>query len=152
MTKQLSRITFRNATLNGLFAENLTVTGFIEKQEPNVREILRPVEPDEPDTEIDVGYSKNPLEPLTIEHRKRKVELTKTLYILFRYINDLYLAEEQTEFEFLELSEFLRRNGYKSGRRAIESSIRRIALALSKIIAPITLVYNREVVHVRHQN
>ena len=67
--------------------------------------IIRPVEPDEPDTEVEVGYSKNALEPLTIVYRNRKVELTKTLYILFRYVNDLYRTEGQTEFDFADLSD-----------------------------------------------
>ena len=151
MAKQLSRITFRNATCNGLSAERLTITGFIEKQEPKVREIFRPVEPDEPDTEIDVGYSRNIAEPLTIVYRNQKVAMTKSLFILFRYINDLYRTQEEEAFEFLELSEFLRRNGYKSGERAIESSIRRIRTCLTNIQAPITLNYRKEAVYVERQ-
>jgi len=151
MTELLYRITVKDATFSGPIAGQTVVTGYIvscEPETPAKREIVRPVAPDEPDTEIEVGYSRNAFEPLTVVYRKRKVELTKTLYILFRYINDLYRAEGKTAFDFAELSEVLTGDDCKMGKTALVSLIRRLAFFLSKIIAPISLTYSRETLYV----
>ena len=150
MAEQLSRITMRKTT--SISSDELTIiTGYVVDFEPEVPakwEILRPVEPGEPDTEIEVGYSKNPLEPLTIEHRKRKVELTKTLYILFRYVNDLYRAKQRTEFEFEELSDVLSGDQCGVSAVALGHSIRRLAEFLEKILPPFLLNYRNKTLYV----
>jgi len=155
MTEQLHRITVRKAT--SMSIDDLTITtGYlvdIEPETPAKREILRPVEPDEPDTEIAVGYSKNGLEPLTIVYRNRKVKLTEKPYILFRYINDLYRTEEQTAFDFAELSIVLS-NGDELGMssRAIESLIHRVNISLLEILAPIEISYRKEIAYVSNNH
>ena len=112
---------------------------------------VHPIEPNEPDTDITVGYSKNPLEPLTIEYRKRKVELTKKLYILFRYINDLYQTEGKSTFEFSDLSLVLTGDECKMSDRAIESLIYRLTVFLEKIRAPFILAFQLEVLYIREK-
>jgi len=132
MTDSISRITVRKA--NVIVSENGTTTiiGYVvdfEPEAPAKRDVLRPVAPDEPDTEVEVGYSQNALEPLTIEFCGRSIELTVSTYRLFRYVNDLYRAEGQTEFEFAEISEVL--TGRESGKSktAIGKLIRQIVSA-----------------------
>jgi len=69
MTGNLCRITVRNAMFGGGFFEILTVTGYDavwEPEAPAKRDVLRPVAPEEPDTDIEVGYSKSIREPLTL--------------------------------------------------------------------------------------
>jgi len=141
----------RKTTVSGSFDDVLIVTGYVvefEPEAPTKRDILRPVEPDEPDTEVEVGYSRNAIEPLTVVFRDKKVELTKSAFILFRYINDLYRAEGQEEFEFSQLSEVLAGNEFAKSKSAIESLVRRINVCLVKINAPITLNFYKETVYV----
>jgi len=130
----------------------LTVVGYIVEFEPEApakRDVLRPAEPDEPDTEIEVGYSRNALEPLTLVFRERKIELTKSEFILFRYVNDMYRSEGQEEFDFAELSMVLTMDELGLSSNAIGKIIRQVELALKKIVAPITLFYNREVLYIK---
>ena len=151
MSDHLSRITLRKATFSGSFDDLLILTGYVMAWEPVApvkRDVLRPVEPDEPDTDVEVGYSRNALEPLVIEFRGKKVKLTDSTYPLFRYVNDLNRAEGQEEFEFAELSEVLTGTEGGKSNAAIGKLVRRIAKALAKIAAPIVLSYNREVLYV----
>ena len=110
--------------------------------------MVRPVAPDEPDTEYEVGYSLNALEPLTIVYHNRKVKLTEKPYLLFRYVYDLYRTEEQTEFEFAELSAVITGNESGMKKLAIWKLIRKLTIALEKIKAPIVLYSSREVLYV----
>ena len=151
MQDQLCRITLRDANVNGLLAETLVVVGYPIKIEPEKLAKWELQCPSDPDTEIEVGYSKDRRKPLYLVYKDREVKLTETNFRLFVHIYDLYRMEGQTEFEFASLSEELTGDECKIGRRAIESSIRRIAIALSKILAPISLIYKREIVYVRHQ-
>jgi hypothetical protein len=112
------------------------------------KEILRPVCPDEPDTDIEVGYSKNALEPTTIEYQGRKTALSLTVYRLFRYINDLHRVEEQTEFEFAELSEALTGDELGKESDTIVRLIKEIRKGLKKIGAPFTLPCQRETLRI----
>jgi len=147
------QIIVKDATISGHVAGELTLTGYIvscEPESPVKRDVLRPVAPDEPDTDVEVGYSQDALEPLTVVYRGRKAELTKTLYILFRYVNDLYRAEGQTEFDFAELSEVLTCDECALSSNAIGKYIRCIAHALAKIVAPITLSYYKEVLYIEN--
>jgi hypothetical protein len=144
----------RKATFGGGTFELLTVVGYIVEFEPEApakRDVLRPVAPDEPDTEVEVGYSQNALEPLTLVFRDKKIELTRSAFILFRYINDLYRAEGQEEFEFSELSEVLAGDEFGKSKSAIESLVRRINVCLVKIRAPILLTFYRETAYVAQQ-
>ena len=151
MSDHLSRITMRKATVSGSFDDVLTLTGYIVTFEPEVpikREIVRPVAPDEPDTEVEVGYSKNALEPLTLVFREKKADLTKSAFILFRYVYDLYRTEGQMAFDFAELSEVLTGSDCGKSKNALGKLVRRIALALAKIVSPISLTYERERLYV----
>jgi hypothetical protein len=151
MTNQLSRLTLQNATLSGPVAGQMIVIGHIIDCEPEMpikREILRLVEPDEPDTEVEVGYSKNALEPLTIVFQDRKVELTILAYRLFRYVNDLYRLEGQTEFDFAELSEALTGDEFGMSRSALGTLIRRLDESLETIVPPFTLNTEKETLYV----
>ena len=150
MSDYLSRVTMRKATFGGGTFELLTVVGYIVESEPETpakRDVLRPAEPDEPDTEIEVGYSRNALEPLTLVFRERKIELTKSEFILFRYVNDLHRIEGQVEFEFSVLSEILTGDEFGKSKNALGKMIRQIATALARILAPITISYNREILY-----
>ena len=152
MKNTLYRITVKDATISGHLAGELTLTGSIVRCEPEghvKRDVLRPVAPDEPDTDVEVGYSQNALEPLTLEYRGRKVELTKSEFILFRYVNDLYRSEGQTEFEFLELSEILTGDEFGLSSNAIGKLIRQVAIALANMVAPITLYASMEVLYIK---
>lgn len=154
MTGNLCRITVRNAMFGGGFFEILTVTGYDavwEPEAPAKRDVLRPVETEEPDTEVEVGYSKIALEPLVIEFQGCKERLTESDYVLFRYINDLHRSEGQEEFEFTDISENVTGKECGKSKSAIESSTRRINISLEKINAPIRLTYEREILYVRQQ-
>ena len=136
-------VTMRTApTLSGSLVINFG------PETPAKREILRPVDPDEPDTEVEVGYSRNRQEPLTIAFRNRKTELTLSTHQLFTYVNDINRTEGQAEFEFAELSDVLSGSYCGKSKTAIETLIRRINIALEEIQAPIWLKYNREVLYV----
>ena len=155
MTDTFARISMHGTTLGGSLDNEVIITGYVDKfepEEPAKRDVLRPVEPDEPDTKIEVGYSKNALEPLVIEFQGRKVKLTDSIYPLFRYINDLYRAEGKTEFEFSELSEVLTGDECDLSRSAIISLIRRLALFLEKIRSPLILTCKKEVLYVSCKN
>jgi hypothetical protein len=144
----------KDAHISGHVAGELTITGYVVHAQPaisGVRDIAGPVEPDEPDTEVEVGYSRNALEPLTLVFQGRKVKLTEKPYCLFRYVYDLYRSEGQTEFDFAELSEALTGDDCEMSKNAIETIIRRITVALKKLKAPILLTYNREVLYIREK-
>ena len=154
MTESLYRITVRKAT--SMTIDDLTITtGYlvdIEPEAPVKREILRPVEPDEPDTNIEVGYSMNALERHTLEYRDRKVKLTEKPYILFRYINDLHRTGVKTEFDFAELSAVLSGGDeLQMSSHAIESLIHRVNTALLEILSPIEIRYKKEIAYI-HDN
>ena len=88
MSDLLSRIIVQKANVIVSADGTTTIIGYVvdfEPETPAKGEILRPVEPDEPDTEVEVGYSRNVFEPLTIVFQNRKVELTKSAFVLFRY-------------------------------------------------------------------
>jgi hypothetical protein len=151
MTEQLSRITIKEATSSGPIAGLTTIVGYViqfEPEAPAKREILRPVEPDEPNTEVEVGYSRNALEPTTIEYKSRKTELTVSEYRLFRYVNDRHRLEEQSEFDFAELSEALTGDECAMTQNAIGAIIRRLVKAMSDLSPPITLSIVKETLHV----
>ena len=151
MSDQLSRITMRKTTVNGSFDDVLIITGYVVEFEPEAppkRDVLRPIIPDEPDTEVEVGYSKNALEPLTIEFGGRRIELSLSDYKMFRYVYDLYRAEGREEFDFEELSEVLTGDGCGKSGNALGKQVRQIATALAKIVSPISVIYERETVYV----
>ena len=153
MSDHLSRITMRKTTVSGSCDDVLICTGYLVAFEPEVpakREIVRPVAPDEPDTEAEVGNSKNALEPLTLVFREKKVELTKSAFILFRYVNDLYRTEGQEEFDFSELAEILAGDECGKSRAAIGKLVRQIATGLAKIAAPVSVTYKRERLYVQN--
>ena len=137
IAEQLYRITVKDATVSGPVAGQFIIVGHVIDCEPEIpvkRDVSCPVTPNEPDTEIEVGYSHDSLEPLTVEYRNRKIELTKTLYILFRYVNDLYRTEGKTAFDFAELSEVLTGDDCSKSKNALELLIRRIVGA--KVLFP----------------
>ena len=151
MSEHLARIMMHKTTVSGSFDDEIVITGYVDKfesEEPEKRDVLRPVEPDEPDTEVEVGYSQNALEPLTLVFRERKIELTKSSFILFRYVYDIYRAEGRTEFDFAELSEALSGDDCGKSKTAIGKLIRQVATALAKIVSPISLRYEREILYV----
>lgn len=100
------------------------------------------------DTEVEVGYSRNRQEPLTIEFRGRKTELTLSTYRLFTYIHELNRAEGRTEFEFMEIAEAMSGDDCGLSKTAIETLVRRLNLSLEKLLSPIRLKYNREVLYI----
>ncbi|GHT10555.1 hypothetical protein FACS1894170_02840 [Planctomycetales bacterium] len=152
----LCRITVKNGSIASV-ADLMVVTGYLVNFEPALpqptgpaplRDVLRPIEPDEPDPNIEVGYSRNVLEPLTIIYRNRKTELTKTLFILFRYCYDKYRAEGQAEFDFAEIAEVLTGDDCGMSKNAIEKAIRRLAESLATIAAPVSIRFNREILYI----
>jgi hypothetical protein len=141
MENQLCRITVKNGSVASV-ADVMVVTGYLVNFEPEspqqpCRDILRPLEPDEPDSDIEVGYSRNVLEPLTIVYKKKKAELTKTPFIVFRYCYDKYRAEGQSEFEFSDIAEFIKGDELGMTTNAIRKTIQRIAEPFALINAPI---------------
>jgi hypothetical protein len=151
MSENLSRIKMRNTTVSGSLDGVIVITGYLIECEPVTRpkqNVLRPIAPDEPDTEVEVGYSKNALEPLTLVFRKRKIALTISAYRLFRYVHDLYRAEGQEEFEFIEITEIFTGDELGKSDDAIGKLVRKIATALAKITAPISVTYNRGRIYV----
>jgi hypothetical protein len=152
MKDQLCRITLRDATVNGLAAETLVVFGYPVKIEPEdlaKREFVSSVAPDEPDTEIEVGYSKIRSKPLHIVFKDKEVKLTETIFRLFVYVYEPYRKAGQTEFEFAEISEALTGDDCKMTRRAIETSVYRLAECLSKILSPFTVTFHKEILFIR---
>jgi hypothetical protein len=153
MPDQLCRITVKNASINSV-ADVVVVTGYVVHYEPEppphtqYRDILRPLEPDEPNSETEIGYSRSVLEPLTIIHKNRKAVLTKTLFMLFRYVYDIYRAEGRNEFDFVEIAEALRGDECEWTKNAIEKAIRRLAESLAKILSPISVRFNNETLYV----
>ena len=150
MPKSLSVVTFRKAHVNGLTAKNLVVFGIIDKIETEAlaKLVLRPVETSEPDTEHEVGYSRDIRKPFTLVFQGCEAKLTETPFTMFRYINDLHRTQEQAEFEIAEISVFLTGKEGKMGRDAIGKLIRKINAALMKIHAPILLTYQLDKVYV----
>ncbi|MDR0328796.1 MAG: hypothetical protein LBI05_10920 [Planctomycetaceae bacterium] len=152
MNDQLCRITLRDATVNGLAAETLVVFGYPVKIEPEdlaKREFLGPVPSDEPDAEVEVGYSKDRKKPLHLVFKNREVKLTETVFRLFVYVYEPYRKAGQTEFEFAEISEALTGDDCKMSRRAIETSTYRLAGCLSNILAPFTVNFRKETLFIR---
>ena len=152
----LTRMVVKDAHISGHVAGELTITGYVVHAQPampstisGVREILRQVEPDEPDTEIEIGYSRNALKPLTLVFRQKEITLTPSLYQLFRYVYDLYRAEGKTTFEFAELSEALTGDELAMGKRGLETAIWRIHTVFEKFQSPILLSCHREVLYIR---
>ena len=151
MSDNLSRITMRATTVSGSLDGVVVITGYVINFEPAAlikRDVVRPVAPDEPDTDVEVGYSKNALEPLTLVFRERKIELTKLAFILFRYVNDLYRSEGQEEFDFAEIAEVLTGDDCGKSTAAIGKLVRKIATALAKLVSPISIKYERETLYV----
>ena len=142
MKNQLCRITLHDAIVNGLVAETLVVVGRFVKIEPEELvkwEVPDPVEPDEPDTDIEVGYSKDRGKPLHIVYKNKEAELTKTLFRLFVCINEPYRKEGKTKFQFADISEGLTGDDCKMSDKAIERAVGRLGIALSQILAPFYL-------------
>ena len=155
MTDQLSRITVKDATFSGPLAGRTVITGYIIDIEPEdsaKRDVLRPVSPDEPDSNIEIGYSKNALEPTTLVFKDQKIDLTKTLYVLFRYVYDLYRAEGRMVFDFAELSAVLTGDEFAMLKGTLVSQIRRLAESLVKLRAPFFLTCQRETLCVSCKN
>ena len=65
-------------------------------------------------------------EPLTVVYQGRRVKFTEKPYILFRYVNDMYRAEGQTEFDFAELSFALTGDEIALSESAIRHLIRHV--------------------------
>jgi len=154
MTDTITRLVVKDAQICGHVGGELAITGYVVRSEPELpvndpSRFLLPLFADAPDSEIEIGYSKNALEPLTLVFRDRKVNLTKTLYVLFRYVYDLYRSEGQTEFDFAELSEVLKGDDLEMRSTAIGHTIRRLAEHLEKIRSPILLTYRKERLYVR---
>ena len=154
----LTRMVVKDAHISGHVAGELTITGYVVHAQPampstisGVREILRQVEPDEPDTDIEVGYSRNALKPLTLVFRLKEEPLTPSLYLLFRYVYDLYRAEERTFFDFAELSEALTGDECEMSQSAIATLIRRLIEALETISPSFTLTIDKETLCVHNK-
>ncbi len=154
-TNLMVRAWFRDATPGFPVGNLLPITGYLERIEGEttpIRPVLRPIAPDEPDPETEVAYSRNALEPLTIVFKERKVKLTESLYVLFRYVYDLYRAEGQTEFEFLEIAEAIKGDDAAMSSSSIKKNIDRLRESLVKLNAPIDLTYRNEVIYVSDKN
>jgi len=152
MNNQLCRITLHDATVNGLAAETLVVVGRFVKIEPEELakwELSCPAESDEPDTDIEVGYSKDRRKPLHIVYKDRETKLTETTFRLFVYVYEPYRKEGKTAFPFADISEGLTGDECKMSDRAIEASIYRLGVSLSKILSPFTVEFHKATLHVR---
>ena len=112
------------------------------------QEFSYPVELDEPDTSIEVGYSKDREKPLHIVFKHKEIELTLGTYKLFVFFYEQYRKMDKTRFSFEEISEGLTGDDSKMGRRAIGGLIYRLAGFLSKIHAPFTVRHNKEILYV----
>jgi hypothetical protein len=120
-----------------------------KKDEPEQKtEIRRVIHPDEPDPEVEVGYSDNALEPLVIMYKDKKVRLTESLYILFRYIYDMHRTEGRTEFEFMEISECISGDDAEISSASIIKSVQRIQFFLEKINSPLDVTFKNETIYV----
>ncbi len=160
MTKlKLVRVTFSDWTLDNLKDGRIQIDGFVpvrrRKKKPKskqVRPVFRPIEPDEPDPETEVAYSRNALEPLTLVFKERKVKLTESLYILFRYVYDLYRSEGKNEFEFLEIAEAIKGDDVGMTKDSIENCVKRLRGLLVKLNAPIDVTFKKEVIYIEVKN
>jgi hypothetical protein len=101
------------------------------------------------DAETEIGYSRHPLEPLTVVYQNRKVELAPAVYKLFRYVYDLYRTESIDRFDFCDISEAMTGDECEMGRDIITSLVRRINILIRKINSPITVRIKREVLYIR---
>jgi len=150
MSNRLSRVVFHHADVHLIHGKSCVVCGIIDdiETEALAKLVFRPVEPDEPNTEFEVGYSRDIRKIFAIVYQNREAVLTQMPFVLFRYVNGLYLKEGQAEFEFAEIAEFLTGDQFKMSPTAIVGSVRRIALALSKICSPYSLTYRCEKIYV----
>jgi len=57
-------------------------------------------------------------------------------------------AEGRTEFEFMEIAEAMSGDDCGLSKTAIETLVRRLNLSLEKLLSPIRLKYNREVLYI----
>jgi len=73
-----------------------------------------------------------------------EVTIGTSLYMLFRYVYDLYRAEGRTKFDFAELSEVLTGDEFALTYRATTALIYRLSECLSKLNSPISLSCSRE--------
>ncbi len=149
------RVTMRKAVFSSPVNDVMICSGYLldfDGGRPPSLELVRQVEPDEPDPEIEVGYSKNALEPTTIVFRDKKRELTLTLFKMFRYVYDLCRMEGQTEFDFSEISEAIAGDELGISKSAMESNLRRLQKELALLLAPVDLTFNKERVYVSVKN
>ena len=154
MTDTITRLVVKDAQICGHVGGELTITGYVVRSEPELpvndpNRFLLPVFADAPDTETEIGYSRNLLDPTTLVFKDRKVELTLSEYRLFRYAYDLYRTEGQTEFDFAELSYALSGDELAMSSSAISMLIRRLAKTLADLSPPITFKYNVEILYIR---
>ena len=150
MLEPLVRMDVRDAEVNGArYVGTISMTGFLVHFEPEniAKRVLYPVD-DEPNTELEVGYSKEIGEHFVIVFQARKAILTEKPFVLFRHINDLHRKIGQEEFEFIELLGFLRSVGFPMSENAIKHSVRQIKDALSEIFAPFSLTCRHEKVYI----
>lgn len=155
MREIFCRVTLRKPTFSGPVLDLTTCSGYLVDFDPGTPptlEILRRVDPDEPDPEIEVGYSPNALEPTTIVFKEKKKELTLTLYRMFRYVYDLCRAEGKTEFDFAEIPEAITGDPAEIGKSAMESNIKRLRSDLASMNAPIDVTYSKEKIYVEAKN
>jgi len=148
----LTRLVVKDATITGHVGGEITLTGYVVHATPSmqcIREILRPVCPEEPDSEVEVAYSKSALRPLTLVYRGKEVTLTLTPYLLFRYAYDLYRSEGQTEFTYAELSEAVTGDELALSKYALDALVRRLHEPLKSIDAPFTVAYLDEEMYIR---
>lgn len=138
-----TKLVFHDARIVRLDQSTAEITGYVRKEKPNVADgssrreepiskpqqtVLRTVKPDEPNSEIEVGYSPNALKPLSLVFKDREITLSLNLFVLFRYMYDLYRAEGQTEFGFAEISEAIADDELKMTRRSLERLVERLTV------------------------
>ena len=141
----------RNANTTTFPNGSMVAFGKLVSLEPEAlakRELLYPVELDEPDTDIEVGYSKVRGKPLHIIYKDREVELTLATYKLFVYIYEQYRKTGKKEFAFEEISEGLTGNDCDMSSSAIGTLTYRLAGSLSKILSPFTVRHRREIFYI----
>jgi hypothetical protein len=68
--------------------------------------------------------------------------------MMFRYCYDLYRTEEQTAFDYAEISEVLTGDECKMTASAIGTQIRRLQKVMKELSPPISLTIERETLQI----
>lgn len=148
----LCRVTIRRPMITGPVSDTLTVSGYLVEYEPTeppqAREILRPIQPDEPDPEKEIAYSRNALEPLTVVYQGRKRNVSLTPYLVFRYVYDSYRAAGKAEFDFYEISIDITGNGMGLSSHSIRHCVKTLRMHFVKLRALIDFRIAKEILYI----